>query len=540
MIEGPTKQILLIAPDLLGETLSIQLNSQEPNLDICLKKDQISNYPSLVVWAIENIELSSTTLIEIKKIKEKWRPAPLLLLLPARVNLKPSQILQFDSEGIIQDPDIQLLRETIDTLLTGGRVVRLNESVQDSKPTTKSLFNLGTWFLNKSIVQINAELDKLDHLLNIRQNNLLSLLLIKGRRREIKSARSFLIWLWSPIHVSLIMNESTTVQNKKYYSTEITISEKSSKAVLDEIYDRIQNAIHIGTRNKSPENNIFAFQALHNHKQKQLFLILLNQFKDVFYKLQSNGYNGKDPLEIWDSLEKELRENTIRELSVNYSRVIKDGIMTPTSDHILSIIDLSEQDDELPLPSIILDTLILDKLILVDGNLIPSNDPRALIKIEELVMNWIIRTGEIISAELINTCSEWPELREYFLQPSLLSTRELERLRNQLNSQGRWKFLVKRPIQLYESKREILKFSQGHIESILINESRDQDLKKLGWWQKQVTLLIEARDALAPQVQSVIKYLGDLMVILLTNVLGRAIGLVGKGIAQGMGRTISR
>ena len=51
---------------------------------------------------------------------------------------------------------------------------------------------------------------------------------------------------------------------------------------------------------------------------------------------------------------------------------------------------------------------------------------------------------------------------------------------------------------------------------------------------------LEARDAFAPQLQSLLKYVGDLMVVLLTNVLGRAIGLVGKGIAQGMGRTISR
>ena len=34
--------------------------------------------------------------------------------------------------------------------------------------------------------------------------------------------------------------------------------------------------------------------------------------------------------------------------------------------------------------------------------------------------------------------------------------------------------------------------------------------------------------------------IGDLAVILLTQVLGRAIGLVGRGIAQGMGRSLGR
>ena len=34
--------------------------------------------------------------------------------------------------------------------------------------------------------------------------------------------------------------------------------------------------------------------------------------------------------------------------------------------------------------------------------------------------------------------------------------------------------------------------------------------------------------------------LGDLLVVVLTQVIGRGIGLVGRGIVQGMGRSISR
>ena len=58
--------------------------------------------------------------------------------------------------------------------------------------------------------------------------------------------------------------------------------------------------------------------------------------------------------------------------------------------------------------------------------------------------------------------------------------------------------------------------------------------------QQQVALLVEARDALAPQVQAIIQYLGDLIVLILTKVVGRSIGLIGRGIAQGMGRNLSK
>jgi hypothetical protein len=55
-----------------------------------------------------------------------------------------------------------------------------------------------------------------------------------------------------------------------------------------------------------------------------------------------------------------------------------------------------------------------------------------------------------------------------------------------------------------------------------------------------VTLALEARDALAPQVQGLLRAFGDLVVVVLTQVVGRAIGLVGRGIAQGMGRSLGR
>ena len=82
-------------------------------------------------------------------------------------------------------------------------------------------------------------------------------------------------------------------------------------------------------------------------------------------------------------------------------------------------------------------------------------------------------------------------------------------------------------------------FIQGKIEPLTITEPRDEELRQLGWWQQQVALLVEIRDAISPQIQTLTKKIGDLMVIVLTQVIGRAIGLIGRGIAQGMGRSLS-
>ena len=48
------------------------------------------------------------------------------------------------------------------------------------------------------------------------------------------------------------------------------------------------------------------------------------------------------------------------------------------------------------------------------------------------------------------------------------------------------------------------------------------------------------RDAIAPQLEIAVKYIGNLFVNFLTKVVGKAIGLVGKGILQGLGRSSTK
>ena len=45
--------------------------------------------------------------------------------------------------------------------------------------------------------------------------------------------------------------------------------------------------------------------------------------------------------------------------------------------------------------------LLKDQPVLVDGQLLPSDDPRALLQLETLISNWLVRTAELIGAELL-------------------------------------------------------------------------------------------------------------------------------------------
>jgi len=218
----------------------------------------------------------------------------------------------------------------------------------------------------------------------------------------------------------------------------------------------------------------------------------------------------------------------------------REGVLTPVAEQLLAASDLREAEPELPDPEAMLTALVQATPLLVEGRLLPPDEPQALLYLELLLANWLIRNAERISAEVLAACAEWPELRRYLLRPELLSTRNLERLRNQLNAQQRWSSWVVRPIQIYESRRPLYQLQAGAIACVDLSEPRDRELRQLGPLQQLVTLALETRDAVAPQLHALVRGLGDLLVVLLTQVVGRAIGLVGRGILQGMGRGVPR
>jgi Protein of unknown function (DUF3685) len=50
-----------------------------------------------------------------------------------------------------------------------------------------------------------------------------------------------------------------------------------------------------------------------------------------------------------------------------------------------------------------------------------------------------------------------------------------------------------------------------------------------------VTLTLELRDVLSPRLQSATTFFGGSIVYLLTEIIGRGIGLIGRGIIKGVG-----
>ncbi len=528
----------MIAPSLLGESLALQLSSQDNNLEIILDIKDINGFPKLILFCLDDIELSNSIKLEILRLKERWDQAPILIVIPKSIKLSSSDLMTFGSEGVIQDPTIELLKDTINIILGGGRVFKINNETNYKESSFNNSYGLGHWLLTSGLSQINRDLHKIDHMIEKQSINTFYLFILLGRRRELLTAKRLILWLWGPLEVLIESPVKNNIKPINKYNTDITIKNSSSKELWKVIYKRVNEKIQDGLINSTDE--LVALYSLNSFKRHNLLKTLLQEFSIIINKLDSMNDQEERFEDILQSITPELRANTLRNFIDSYDHLLKNGVEVSISEFLVDNAQLDILDDELPSIALIIDPILNNKPIYINGEYISTEDPRCVIQLEMLILNWILRTAEIVGEEIISSCSEWPELRKYFLNKELVSTRELERKRNHINTKNQIQNLFRKPVRLYESKRLYYTVKNNTIEKIIIFEPRDDELKKLDWAQRQIAFIIELRDALAPQVQATIQYLGDLIVLILTKVVGRSIGLIGRGIAQGMGKNLSK
>ena len=528
----------MIAPSLLGESLALQLSSQDNNLEIILDTKDINAFPKLILFCLDDIELSNSIKLEILRLKERWDQSPILIVIPKSIKLSSSDLMTFGSEGVIQDPTIELLKDTINIILGGGRVFKINNETNYKESSFNNSYGLGHWLLTSGLSQINRDLHKIDHMIEKQSINTFYLFILIGRRRELLTAKRLILWLWGPLEVLIESPVKNNIKPINKYNTDITIKNSSSKELWKVIYKRVNERIQDELINSTDE--LLALYSLNSFKRHNLLKTLLQEFSIIINKLDSMNDQEERFEDILQSITPELRANTLRNFIDSYDHLLKNGVEVSISDFLVDNAQLDILDDELPSIALIIDPILNNKPIQIDGEYISTEDPRCVIQLEMLILNWILRTAEIVGEEIISSCSEWPELRKYFLNKELVSTRELERKRNHINTKNQIQNLFRKPVRLYESKRLYYTVKNNIIEKIIIFEPRDDELKKLDWAQRQIAFIIELRDALAPQVQAIIQYLGDLIVLILTKVVGRSIGLIGRGIAQGMGKNLSK
>jgi hypothetical protein len=528
--------ILLIGENWQAQALAEYLKTKHPrwNLDqnneLNTGRDKFTKSftkKDLICWLIPDSLSAAGLEYELKFLQLRHPGSEIILLIQNSKNYQKDFLLKLRTSGLLEQPNLHEIDNAIEVIAKGGRVFKINDNYQTPKSTQS---NPGG-----GCNQIDSEIIIIQHYLERNNPSNLIRFILNGRIRELRMARKILKLIWGSHSEASINSDINAGQSKE--ELKIILSQRSGVDVLSEVKNKLTEAC-TGILKAEPEH-LLALEALLPEKRKILLISLLNEFGELVKKLNSLNTNSLKSLpDLWISQQVQLRQRALLEMIGAYTQLPKEGELIPLANELLKTADFSLEDSEIYSLCPILSALLESKPLVINGQLMAADQPYALLHLQTLLSNWMLRNAERIATELLEACSNWPELRRTMLPIQLLPTRELDRLRNRLNSIERWQNNFIKPIAIYESKRMIYSIKAGRICSEVIIEPRDNELKSLSWWQQAITVILEARDALAPQLEILINRLGSFMVLLLTRVLGRAIGLVGRGIIQGLGKGI--
>ncbi len=532
------KSILIIAPSLIAESLSLKLTSLDKNLEITLNSDIEGKTPDLIIWNILNYQSEDLIRLELLKLKERWAESKILIILSGELLSQKSPSL--NAEGFLLNPSTDNVIESINIILNGGRVFDL-ENNSNFKNKKENLLTFNQKLLTSGLKQIDNEINYIFKYVNSDSTPDFYKFILKGRLRELITAKSFLIFIWGnslDIYTEALYTENKITFDNKSTNT-IIIKEQNTLEIWNLILNRLRDKYNSSNLNIDFNNSSIILSGIKKEFISRLMSKMLDELDNLIKNIKEN-YKEKDFKEDFNSLIEELKINTISNITESYFRLRRENESLSINEYIYKEVSCNEIDKESHESIMFIEPIIKNEPLDYDGKLLPLYETESFIVLENIISNWIIRNCNLLASELFNICSTWPELRTVLINPELQSTRNFERFRNNINSYNRWHEYIYMPIYLYESKREYIDIIDNKFTRYFKNENREKELENLEWLQKQVTLLVEIRDAISPQLEIAVKYIGNLFVTFLTKVVGKAIGLVGKGIIQGLGRSISK
>ena len=208
--------------------------------------------------------------------------------------------------------------------------------------------------------------------------------------------------------------------------------------------------------------------------------------------------------------------------------------LTPTLLRSRSIVS-SNILNPIPLTGEWLAYLLFQTPLTLDNRPYPAGSPEAESRALMILENITLQVANAVLQPLINQFSEVESVKERFFSTKYSSSRELTKFRNNLSWRYRRDRWIDTPTSIFESQYRLLYLTPRGIQSTNIYAPRSTELQALVGFPLAVTLALETRDALSPRLRSALSLLGSGVVYVLTEVVGRGIGLIGRGIAKGIG-----
>lgn len=514
---------------------------------------------------VSNEHLSGLDLCQL--LKSRYPDLPILLLSSSQPTELVAMALRAGVEGyFVKGTKPEELIIAIRQVASGELYLgdRIGDNILQINQTKQSVTNLpdepvnviaiirhnlylsGLRRIDKSLHEVRSILD----MANQKQlSDRLAKMVLAGQERELQVARWLVHQLWKPSKRSPILSQSRNINSinvasnlsEEVANTQVEISnitnESNILAIQASLWDRTVEKLQANLANLS--RTPLEIDILKDEKKRELLYITLRQLEESLTELRFSEVQVSQLKEKIPTILKNIWQETVinffgKYYSLNHSL---NNFEVNVVDILLKDVLIVETAFLKKIPQIedFLSHLLFETELIVNNASLAIGSPEAMQRAELILDNLLIQIANGVIQPLLNHFADVEEVKQKFYRYNLLPTREIERFRNDLSWKYRLEKYITDPQLIFESRQVLFTFANSGIKQVSIYAPRSGELQQLEGIQLAVTLVLELQDAIAPRLKSAIAFLGSGFVYVLTNVIGRGIGLIGRGVLQGIG-----
>lgn len=279
---------------------------------------------------------------------------------------------------------------------------------------------------------------------------------------------------------------------------------------------------------------------LDSDKKRDLLYIVIRKLEEILEELRFSGVTSEQLPQKRSQILLDLWQATVTDFFGKYYTLQVGNQNLEVVNVLLSVTETVQRSilDKIPMVVELLAQQLFAAPLIIDNVSYPGQTPEAQARAETLLQNLIIQVANAVIQPLLNEFADIEIIKQNFYDLRLISSREITRFRNNLSWRYRLLQWVEEPKAIFESRYNLFVLSDTGIKQVSIYAPRRQELEQLQGIPLAVTLAFETRDAIAPRLRSTVAWAGKGVVYVLTQVIGRSIGLVVRGVMQGVGNSL--
>jgi DNA-binding NarL/FixJ family response regulator len=580
--ESAPTRLFLVGSDpifLLGLQIGLEQNSAlqvigtAPDSGALWSTLATSGTPNIFILDLDSLKTMDETLVVLcRQLKNSYPHQPIWAITgPLEAELL-SQLRQAGLEGYsLKGADFQSLYRSLQNLRpgesAGSAPIAAPADVSTGAVRVTVLTRLTTHLRQTSLQQIQARRQQVEQDLSSERISWWEWVVLSGQLREVNVAQLLVEQMFPSAGqsrgTSTEPNPSPKAALSQTWSPGVVrglgdrsspemAPEESYRTIKSVVLDRLAARLTVSSINLT--GTPLEVDLLRADRKQELFLIVLKQFEDLLDELRFSGVSRPQLFEKRSQMLRDLWQSALTDFLGKYRTITPNGPnppnfsapgdSIPTTAPFLEVVPALLLDapvveasilNHIPLFVELVDHLLSHTDLMLDQQVYPVGSLEAFLQTDALLGNGVIQIANAVVQPLVNRFSTDESIRHDFFDRRWLSTREIERFRNALS----WKYRLQQwfvePKDIFESQHRLMIFSETGIKYRAIYAPRDRELQSLSGLPFLITLALETRDAVTPPIQATVTFLGRGFIYLLTQVIGRSIGLVGQGILQGIG-----